>query len=73
MKDTIYYQQGLNAGLCGKTLDDCKYRLHERRIAWVRGFHEGKLLRDKKTLSSDQVTIGKLNIASLREKLINYN
>jgi ribosome modulation factor len=36
-----FFELGQAAGLRGEPLDACRYRLADRRNAWVRGWHAG--------------------------------
>lgn len=63
---TTYFQQGQNAGLCGKSLDDCPYKKPERKVVWVRGFHHGKLISQQKLFTSKQQEQHLAHIANLR-------
>ncbi|MBL4832637.1 MAG: hypothetical protein JKY26_01575 [Pseudomonas sp.] len=60
------FEEGKNAALCHKTLDDCPYRRAEKINAWVRGFHEGKLRAEQLALSPVQARTNQGHIAHLR-------
>ena len=63
------FEEGQNAALCDKTLDDCPYRRVEKRNAWVRGFHEGKLIAQQRAISPVTARTNQGHIAHLRSLL----
>ncbi|KGJ92135.1 ribosome modulation factor [Colwellia psychrerythraea] len=62
------FEEGQNAALCGKTLDNCPYRKTEKKNAWVRGFHQGKLAKENggKSITPVQARTNQGHIAHLR-------
>jgi len=76
LKQQAVFEQGQNAGLCGKTLDNCPYRKVDKKNAWVRGYHQGKLQAEQKRLSPVQHRTNQGHIAHLRKlfknKLTNH-
>jgi len=69
LKSQAVFEEGQNAALCGKTLDDCPYRRVEKINAWVRGFHEGTLKAQQLTLNPMQARTNQGHIAHLRSLL----
>jgi ribosome modulation factor len=67
-KDTIY-RSGFNAGLTGKSLDACRYRLAEKKAVWVRAFREGELQAQFNQLSKQERADANRNIEQLRALL----
>jgi len=63
------FEEGQNSALCGKTLDDCPYRRIEKRNAWVRGYHVGKLHAEQLAISPVQARTNQGHIAHLRSLL----
>jgi hypothetical protein len=69
IKQQTAYEQGLNTGANGGTLDDCKYRLSDLKAKWVRGFHVGKGQIQRNNIKPDQQNRNSLGVLSLRAKL----
>ncbi len=62
-----YYQQGVNAGLIGKTSDDCPFKRSDRKGAWIRGLHYGLQNNKANYLTENQAEKNKVHIANIKE------
>lgn len=69
LKMKQYFEQGQTAAACGKALDDCPYKKPERKNAWVRGFHEAKLMSNLQGQTPVQKRTNQEHIAHLKTML----
>lgn len=69
LKSKAVFEEGQNAALCHKSLDDCPYRRVEKRNAWIRGYHEGKLQAEQLAISPVVARTNQGHIAHLRKLL----
>ena len=69
LKTQVYFEQGQNAYLQDKVIDDCPCRKPERRAAWLRGWYEAKLNSQNKAVAPMQQQKNLNNIAKLKQQL----
>lgn len=63
------YDEGFNAALLGYQVDTCRYRLPEKRTAWIRGFRDGELKAQINQLDNQQKKNALTNIEKMKQSL----
>ena len=67
------YDEGFNAALLGYQIDRCRYRLPEKRAAWLHGYREGEVKAQINQFNDQQKQDALTNIEKMKQCLKNDN